>query len=76
MVENKVTDDNTVKVTSDRVHPLMHIKCEVSQLSKPHFSKYYGLFHVGERAHVIVEFSGSPLDVALRFAVAVLCCLS
>lgn len=52
MAEDKVTDDNTVKVSSDRDHPLAHIKCEVSQLSKPQFNKYhYGLFHVEEQAN-------------------------
>lgn len=70
MVENKVTEDSTVKVSSDRVHRLMHIKCEVSQLSKPQFNKYnYGLFHT-ERGNVIVQFSGSPLGVTLCFNVA------
>lgn len=77
MVENKVTDDNTVKVSSDRVRPLMHIKCEVSQLPKPHSNKYhYGLFDVEERAKVIAQFSCSPLDVALCLAVAAASCLS
>lgn len=31
IVGNKVADDNTVKVSSDSVQPLILIKCEVSQ---------------------------------------------
>lgn len=74
MVGNKVTDDNTVKVDSDRVHPLAYIKCEVSKLWKAQFSKYYsGLFPIEQQADVIVRLSGSPLDVTLCFSVAAVC---
>lgn len=45
IVGNKVADDNTVKVSSDRVHPLILIKCEESQM--PHLNKcHHGLFHI------------------------------
>lgn len=74
MVENKVTDDITVKVDSDRVHPLVYIKCEVSKLWKAQFGKYYsGLFPIEQQADVIVQLSGSPLDVTLCFSVAAVC---
>lgn len=74
MVGNKVTDDNTVKVDSDRVHPLVYSKCEVSKLWKAQFSKYYsGLFPIEQQADVIVQLSGSPLDVTLCLSVAAVC---
>lgn len=74
MVGNKVADDNTAKVDSDRVHPLMYIKFEVSKLWKAQFSKYYsGLFPTEQQADVIVQLSGSPLDVTLCFNVAAVC---
>lgn len=52
---NQVADDNTVKVSSDRVQPLILIKCEVSQRQMPHLNKcHHGLFHIEQAAVLLL----------------------
>lgn len=64
LVGNKLADDNTVKVSSDRVQPLTLIKCEESQM--PHLNKCHrGLFHIEQ-----LQFRCWPLDVTVCFSAA------
>lgn len=53
LIGNKLADDNTVKVSSDRVQHLILIKCEESQM--PYLNKcQHGLFHI-EPAAVLLS---------------------
>lgn len=53
LIEGNKVDDNTVKVSSDRVQPLVLIKCEVPQM--PHLNKcHHGLFLIDPAAVLLL----------------------